>query len=268
MSKGILGFGCSFMWGEGLYYYANLENIPISENHTYDSSEIRHSMLEYKNRYRFLRLVADYYDTWEYKDNESNGGTNIEEYYHSFYNKLINHDVKMTDFKLVIWQLTQPMRDNPLSNDYTLYLTEPKNHHGYEINAYNEYKFIEKNQIDRTLYFIDRRCEEFEKLGIKVVTIPWCSEFYENKIYQDKFMNRHVPLTFGNITVNAFDIIVMEDTDFDDKKKLNITVSSDFRDKGLQINDSHFNRRGHEFVAKSIIEKLNKDNFTKDEFLK
>ena len=30
--KGILFGGCSFTWGQGLYYYSNLNRVPILEN--------------------------------------------------------------------------------------------------------------------------------------------------------------------------------------------------------------------------------------------
>ena len=40
MSKGILGVGCSFTWGEGLYFYSKLKNLPFKENHEFINSEI------------------------------------------------------------------------------------------------------------------------------------------------------------------------------------------------------------------------------------
>ena len=53
MSKGIFGLGCSFMWGEGLYFYSNLDNLPFNEYHNYDFSKITNGMIQYKNKYRF-----------------------------------------------------------------------------------------------------------------------------------------------------------------------------------------------------------------------
>ena len=36
--KGILFGGCSFTWGQGLYHYSNLSNLPAtSENHSFNS---------------------------------------------------------------------------------------------------------------------------------------------------------------------------------------------------------------------------------------
>ena len=49
MSKGILGIGDSFMWGEGLYYYSKLPNLPFNEEHKFDFDSITEGYVGYKN---------------------------------------------------------------------------------------------------------------------------------------------------------------------------------------------------------------------------
>ena len=34
ISKGIFGIGCSYMWGEGLYYYSNLPDLWKKRDYT------------------------------------------------------------------------------------------------------------------------------------------------------------------------------------------------------------------------------------------
>jgi len=68
MSKGVLGLGCSYTWGEGLYYYSDLDDLPFRKKHTYDPKDIRKSMELFKDKHRYLQKVADYLDTWCWSD--------------------------------------------------------------------------------------------------------------------------------------------------------------------------------------------------------
>ena len=36
MSKGVVGIGDSFTWGEGLYFYSGLDELPIKPKHEFD----------------------------------------------------------------------------------------------------------------------------------------------------------------------------------------------------------------------------------------
>ena len=36
MEKGIACLGCSYTWGEGLYFYSELEDLPFKEKHGFD----------------------------------------------------------------------------------------------------------------------------------------------------------------------------------------------------------------------------------------
>ena len=42
---------------------------------------------------------------------------------------------------------------------------------------------------------------------------------------------------------------------------MGITVARDFMEMGLQKNDKHFNKKGHQYIAQSIIKKLKNDKF-------
>ena len=90
--KGILFGGCSFTWGQGLYYYSNLNRLPILENdYTYHPELIKESHLRFKDSIRYPRLVANNFNTFEvFKDNNdkdlSNGGSEDDTF--DFYNHL------------------------------------------------------------------------------------------------------------------------------------------------------------------------------------
>ena len=113
MSKGIFGLGCSFTWGEGLYFYSNLDNLPFKEYHYYDFSKITNGMIEYKNKHRFIQLISDNFNTWcTVKNvNGSNNSSNIEVLKRLYNNDIIQepkYDFKLTinDYKLIVFQFT------------------------------------------------------------------------------------------------------------------------------------------------------------------
>jgi len=230
MSKGVLGFGDSFMWGESIYFYSKLDNLPLGEQHEYHSSLITEGMSQYKNKYRYIQLVCDYFDTWcNVKNvNGSNNTSNLK-IISKFYNRDIVYEDKyhfklnINDYKLIIFQFTSIYRDDKNINDLLI-----------ELDSY---------------------FNKFENDGIKVITLTWMSEIYNNNIYQTKYLDRHTNIVINEIEYTSFEELIHNDS-------LNITVKSDFKKKNLQTNDIHLNHRGNQCFADSIIKKLEKDNFT------
>jgi hypothetical protein len=72
--NGIVFAGCSFTWGQGLYYYSNLKHIPTFSEWVKDYSLMTNAPINYKNTIRFPRLVADHFSTYEVC-RETNGGS-------------------------------------------------------------------------------------------------------------------------------------------------------------------------------------------------
>jgi len=229
MSKGILGFGDSFMWGESIYFYSELDNLPFGERHEYHSSLITEGMSQYKNKYRYIQLVCDYFDTWcNVKNvNGSNNTSNLE-IISKFYNRDIVYEDKyhfklnINDYKLIIFQFTSIYRDDKNINDLLI-----------ELDSY---------------------FNKFENNGIKVITLTWMSEIYNNDIYQTKYLDRHTNIVINEIEHTSFEELIHNDS-------LNITVKSDFEKNNLQTNDIHLNHKGNQCFADSIIKKLENDNF-------
>ena len=115
ISKGIFGIGCSYMWGEGLYYYSKLPDLPPkSMHHSFDGEHIRDTHCAFKNKHRFIQLVSDHYDMWNWTFGNGfgmNGGSNIRSF--NALNKMFLEDYKLTPehFSLFIYQFTAPTRD-------------------------------------------------------------------------------------------------------------------------------------------------------------
>lgn len=76
-SPGILFIGDSFTWGQGLYYYSGLKTLVKPDNNgAYEKVNITAAQRKFMQAYRFPRLVANYFDTFEFVQ-ERNGGSNI-----------------------------------------------------------------------------------------------------------------------------------------------------------------------------------------------
>ena len=61
MSKGILGIGDSFMWGESLYFYSDLPNLPFSKEHNFEFDSMTEGFVAYKNKYRLFEILQNSY---------------------------------------------------------------------------------------------------------------------------------------------------------------------------------------------------------------
>lgn len=242
MSKGILGIGDSFMWGESLYFYSDLPNLPFGRQHNFDFNSITEGFVGYKNKYRFIQLLADYYDTW-CTVKSLNGSTN--EYNLEFLNTFnytdviepdgahhFNFKLDINEYKLVIFLFTSHLRSRESSEVI----------------------------ITDMLKAADKVFNKFEEKGIKVCTLCWMPEFFDTFTYRELYVNkgRHTPLIYNNQKFDWYEDLC-QDTSH------NLTIKSDFARKGYQINDIHFNKEGNKMMADSIITKLNKEGFTINE---
>ncbi len=118
VNKCILFAGCSFTWGQGLYFYSGLPSLVEQPWNTYNHLLVNHTQIEQAARLRYPRLVADYFGTAEVVD-RVNGGSHqsILKWWNTCLfsdTKFVeNHgrtDVPLEDIGLVVMQLTQPHR--------------------------------------------------------------------------------------------------------------------------------------------------------------
>jgi hypothetical protein len=75
--KGMAFVGCSFTWGQGLWYYSYSTSIDqtTDENYGYTPSKYTPAHRAFKDANRYPRLVANYFDTYELV-RPRNGGAN------------------------------------------------------------------------------------------------------------------------------------------------------------------------------------------------
>ena len=63
--KGMIFMGCSFTWGQGLWYYSYSPTVIEDKPYQFNPSLLNESHHKFKDSRRFARLVADHFDTYE-----------------------------------------------------------------------------------------------------------------------------------------------------------------------------------------------------------
>lgn len=147
ISKGIMFVGCSFTWGQGLYYYSNMPTIQEPLPDHYDPKLVTEAHLQYKNRLRYPRLVANHFDTWELV-HPHNGGSN-----HSA--------IKWFKSLLTNYLPEDQIRYQLLENQHTAMNKHDSDRppHAYYFNEFS-YVFIQLTQFWRNNFILKHRGEE------------------------------------------------------------------------------------------------------------
>ncbi len=241
ISKGIFGIGCSYMWGEGLYYYSKLPDLPEKGlHHNFDGQYLLDTHCSFKNKYRFIQLVSDHYDVWNWTFGNGfgmNGGSNIRSF--NALTKMFEKDYKLKPehFSLFIYQFTSPTRD----------LIDT---HGPADGPYHP--------IEKQIQSVYNNMKKFRDSNIKIVTISWYKEISSHPLYKKLFADTHCDIEVDGDVRESFDYFVEDN-------KYKCTLRTDFYPPHL-INDFHFNPKGHRCVADSIIKKLEKENFNPKDY--
>jgi hypothetical protein len=271
--KGIIFAGCSFTWGQGLYYYSDLKNQVIMGDSNFNQSNVTDAQIKFKNTLHFPRLVANHFNTFELVK-QTNGGSDRDSY--EFVNSLFdgtlkNHDFILNsnfnynDFDYMVFQTSQINRNKFkfTFNDINYEITIPNN--GMDFLKEEEKILLEwliKNNLTYNEWFTIFRSQIFEELknflilheerGIKCKIVCWTDDLLEF-IKNDEFMSsRLVPLYYNN---NKFDTIKYL-TDLNN----NMLICNDVENISSPPDDHHPSKKCHEIIAESIIKNIEKDN--------
>jgi len=270
--NGILFGGCSFTWGQGLYFYSDLNQLPYgTQNYGFNYKEVNESMLRYKNAVRFPRLVSQHFETFEVVKEDigklyGNGGSEDETFLYFDYVFNVERKFKYNDFDYMIIQLSNVWR-----NDFVFELDGIKyktkimelllyDHIEKEVLLTEELeKFCELNNITfddlRNLLIKQqfKRLKEtviqYQKKGIKVKIVNWLNDLV-TLIKNDELLS------------STFITLFYEDKQFETIQELidydnNLEIEHDFKlNKGMSVQDKHPNKKCHKIIADSIIKNI------------
>jgi len=207
VTKGIVFAGCSFTWGQGLYYYSNLDSLKEPPPHHYHSNLVRFSHYEYIKTIRFPRLVANHFNTFEVCQPFNGGATySIIEWWENCFgvnentatfwpgpgrSESIRDDYNypghfFDDFSTIVYQCTQwPRSHSPAmiwKNDHGDIVRT--SHHNVMINQTEEFhKWLIENNLTLDQYVhnglvqdindIKRFLQNFEHNGVRAYIMTW-----------------------------------------------------------------------------------------------
>jgi hypothetical protein len=273
--KGILFGGCSFTWGQGLYFYSDLNNLPYgTQKYGFDYKNINESMLRYKNVVRFPRLVAQHFDTFEVVREDigklyGNGGSEDETF--SYFDYLFNVEKKFKymDFDYIVIQLSNLWRNNfTFELDGIQYQTKIMELFLYdhiekdliltdELNRYcelNNYTLDDIKSILLTQQF--KRLKEkiifYKKRGIKVKVVSWLNDMVQLIKNDDILNDVHIPIIYENNIFNEIQHLM----DFDKNLEIEYDLKHNWN---INCQDKHPSLKCHKIIANSIIENIKKE---------
>ena len=274
--KGLLFGGCSFTWGQGLYFYSDLPGLvyPLNET-TYERHHLTDAHLKFKDTLRYPRLVANHFNTFEILKNV-NGGSEDEtfDFFDTIFNSEINgndhlsHDkYKYEDIDYIIIQLSQVSRNKFW---FTLDGKEQfcgawvggdgKINFGY--NTENLFIWMDQNNMSVDEWYdlhknrqVERLKEKllfYEKKGIKPIIFAWTDELL-GRIKNDEYLySKFINLEYEGETYETIENL--------QRRNGHMEIKGDISNfKGVPPMDHHPSKECHEIFAQNIIKRIEKD---------
>jgi hypothetical protein len=266
--KGILFGGCSYTWGQGLYFYSDLPRLYNSPSiYEFPGNKVVAAQIRFKNTLYYPRLVANHFNTFEVVK-PYNGGSDDEsfEFFNNCFSKVpdmlssnYNYEKYIyEEFDYIIIQLSGIVRNRFYFNinndtfsckldtkimDYNLVEYMKMNNYTFE-DCYEQFKNQQSERLKKELLF-------YEGKGIKTKIMLWFDDLLDF-IKNDDFLNQKlVELYYDNKIVytikelqdNYPEMIILTDPYF----------------KGNKINDWHPSKLLHKIMADGVIKSIEKD---------
>lgn len=266
--RGIMFLGCSFTWGQGLYYYSNLDSLREPMYCRYDSLLLRPSHVKYMESVRFSRTVSNHFNAFEMVI-PGNGGTNqtaikwcindlFENPNESHY--MAQHaPCEFGDFSHIIFQMTEWTRKRVyITVDGVQHEILNTNHRHDKklVPIFN--KFLAENNItleefEQFLVKINvQDVKDFlqfiESKGIKTYLMVWPDE-YIPFIQNDEFLSSRF-ITFSYKENNFNSIRELMD------KHPEMVIMTDYEEFIETPKDMHPSLKCHRVIADAVINKI------------
>ncbi len=278
--KGLLFAGCSFTWGQGLYYYSNLPTLQEPPPDQYRAELVKEAHLRYMESVRFPRLVANHFKTWEVV-HKWNGGSNLSaiRWWDSSFNErplgndTTNKVFDYSEFGHVFFQLTQWHRDNFIveidDERYDIPMNIVLGGPGAEEWPERFARWLKmqnltweqwvSNYIDENIARVKAFLQDFERHGVKTTIILW-PEFnnheatggeYIDRISRDPWLlERLMRIEYMGNTYNSMEALMIAHPE--------MVIRNDTDSFVDTPKDHHPSLRCHQVMAENIINHLTK----------
>jgi hypothetical protein len=256
--NGIVFLGCSFTWGQGLYFYSGLDTLKLPSNeYVFNQNEVTDAHIMYKNKFRFARLVSDEFKTFEVTKN-INGGS--ENHSFEFLDKLFIKNFCYEDFDYIVLQISHIYRnDFEYEYDGKIYKNnlDPRHERIEPDNTF--YKWYDSNNmtedtwkdmfIKQQVKKIHKKLEFYESKGINSKIITWQEDVIPY-IKNDLFLSeKFVTLEYNDKTYESISLL--------QKEYQNMTIKYDYDFFGeTPPLDHHPSKLCHKVIADSLIKNI------------
>lgn len=279
--------GCSFTWGQGLWYYSALDSCAVNMHYGYDPSCLNVIHHLFREKWRWCNLVADHFNTVALTHPE-NGGANdqiLEFWKKSFQLEKQNKSVKVRAFDLerfvdktrpinlkdvshFVFQFTQWWRSSIVIEDKSgmpIFVSVQKCWQKFdsEFELFNDW--FTKNQsrykneigifhgeiMNRDLIAVKNFLKYLESNGIKTHVLSWPKEFV-NRLQDDSwYRERLIAFNYENRQYNSLEDLLTNE-------KLTIEQDNDFFETPPK--DQHPSLRAQKIIANNVIAAIEKRN--------
>ena len=288
--NGILFAGCSFTWGQGLYYYSDLKRIPTMKEWNYDYSLMTDALINFKNTVRYPRLVANHFKTFEFC-RDTNGGSDelstqfiktafdMDDKINGSFDYLTKQEFKYEDISYVIFQTTQPYRSSFkfVYKDETYYMwpnhqrtdmvrickledsgvyTEMDNSIDIFSGYLNETNVGVNEWLKQHIEYVYNNFKKtlmlLEENGVKTKVLNWPNDYVDMMLNDEFFKDRYIYLEHDGKKYKSIDELFLNVP--------NTMISKDFEFFGSNPpNDHHPSMFCQKIISDSIIKSINSD---------
>lgn len=276
VTKGIIFAGCSFTWGQGLYYYSNLDTLQEPMPDQYNPDYLTESHVEFMKTVRYPRLVANHFNTFEFV-HKRNGGSNhgAVSYWRACLNtkdknqRIYNDKIRPIDYKEVshiVFQLTQWQRDN-----FDMHIDGEKHNIPYFCIGHDQYrdKFFRwldaqglsmatwtEMYIQKGLDDVKALLQECENNGVNATIFTWPSD-YLRFIENDPWLKeRLLTFEYNNKIYRSIEDLMWPGTMQNKGYNPELTIKWDEDNFEVTPKDHHPSIACHRVMADNVIKRI------------
>lgn len=285
VTKGMIFAGCSFTWGQGLYYYSNMPTIGEPPPDQYNPKLVTHSHKKFMESVRFPRIVSSHFNSFEHVYHE-NGGSNYSalKWWTNCLNnrerdqwgnwaRVYNSEITPIDYSEVshvVFQLTQWQRDNFIIDfegvvddvPYHCVWSEPMRSRFLRwLESRNlTLEQWEQAYIREGLENVKKWLQECESHGVKTTIFTWPSD-YVAYIDQDPWLKeRFLTFKYNDQEYRSIEDLMSPGTMQNKGYNPELTVKWDEESFAETPKDHHPSLKCHQVMAENIIRRIEEQN--------
>lgn len=268
VTKGILFAGCSFTWGQGLYYYSNMRSLKEPPPDAYNSQLVTDAHNSFRKTLYYPRLVANHFNTFEVVKIE-NGGSEVTsfDYMKCAFGMMgpitnyITETYSFNEIQYIVFQTSQPQRNtyyydyiNPDGSidkcEFRIYSSETHNKFYRYLVEQKKCTFDEwfKEHCRNWFYLIKKELEFYESKGIKTFVLNWEIDYNQFCKEDEWISDRLIMFEYNGKMYDTIRTMMNENVE--------LHINSDYEYFIDTPKDHHPSKECHKIIADAVIKKI------------